>query len=66
MNGQTSAGMNQKSGRAFGKLGHFAKTDVRYWQDRKANAWTLLQIRHPLLAARSFPSDFAFARVGPK
>jgi hypothetical protein len=26
--------MNQKSGRVSEKLGHFAKTDVRFWQDR--------------------------------
>jgi hypothetical protein len=57
MNGQTSAGMNQKSGRVFGKLGHLAKTDVAIGRARKANAWTLFQIRHPLLAARSFPSE---------
>ena len=34
MNDQTSPEMNQKSGRAYKKLGHFAKTDARFWQDR--------------------------------
>jgi integrase len=34
MNDQTSPGKNQKSGRVSKKLGHFAKTDVRFWQDR--------------------------------
>jgi hypothetical protein len=28
MKGQNGPGMNQKSGRVFGKLGHFAKTDT--------------------------------------
>jgi hypothetical protein len=33
MNNQTSPEMNQKSGRAYKKLGHFAKTDFRFRQD---------------------------------
>jgi hypothetical protein len=32
--GQNSAGMNEKSGRVSGSLGHFSKTDIRFWQDR--------------------------------
>jgi len=31
---QDSAGMNEISGRVSGQLGHFSKTDVRFWQDR--------------------------------
>jgi len=34
MNDQTDPEMNRKSGRVSKKLGHFAKTDVRFWQDR--------------------------------
>jgi hypothetical protein len=33
MNDQNHPGMNQKSGRVSNKLGHFSKTDVRFWQD---------------------------------
>jgi hypothetical protein len=34
MKGQNSAGMNEKSGRVSRSLGHFSKTDIRFWQDR--------------------------------
>ena len=34
MSDQDSAGMNQKSGRVSAKLGHFSKTDIRFWHDR--------------------------------
>ena len=34
MNDQNSARMNSKSGRVSSKLGHFSKTDIRFWQDR--------------------------------
>src|SRR5215469_15111382 len=33
MKDQNHPGMNQKSGRVSNKLGHFSKTDVRFWQD---------------------------------
>jgi hypothetical protein len=32
--GHNSPGMNQKCGRVSRRLGHFSKTDVRFWQDR--------------------------------
>jgi hypothetical protein len=32
MKGHNSAGMNRKSVQAEPKLGHFSKSDVRYWQ----------------------------------
>jgi hypothetical protein len=32
MTGQKRSGMKQKSVQDLGVLGHFAKTDVRYWQ----------------------------------
>jgi hypothetical protein len=32
MKGHNSAGMNRKSVQAAPMLGHFSKSDVRYWQ----------------------------------
>jgi hypothetical protein len=34
MNDQSSPEMNKKSGRVSRRLGHFSKTDIRFWQDR--------------------------------
>jgi hypothetical protein len=46
MNDQNGPGMNQKSGRVSRKLGHFSKTDVRFWQDRLF--WETYPTHHPL------------------